>query len=189
MALFALAAALLASVSARADDRPHADLDAVVGPVYAHRGTDTAAWGLPSFGGEARVREGRNGGVFAYTVVPTELSIAGLGHGPALHFFDLLYSYTAMADGAGALSFDVGPSVAAVERTFRDTTGAQQAVVDVPWHATFGVRAGLAIRGQISRFVIGFELGYRGGIPLGVSAPWEGAAFALLTLGGEITRR
>jgi hypothetical protein len=150
--------------------------------------TNEAALGW-GFGGQARFERGIHGMALAYTGVATEMTTVGLGNGPATHHVDAAYSVLladsrSRGDHVGVtLRFDIGPSVAFVERTLRTPPGGTVSVVDVPWHADFGGRGSFALAVHFWQVMLGLDVGYRGGFPITPGVAWEGAFFGQLALG------
>ncbi len=114
--------------------------------------------------------------------------------GPPVVFFDAAYAPTWISSPrliglTGSVGLRIGPSVAIVQRTFYpDEERVPPGKVDVPTHAVVGSRVSLVLDLHIWNGVAGIELGYRGGVPVGVPfTTWEGGFVFLLRNGVAFT--
>lgn len=124
---------------------------------------------------------------------------SGFTDSPRVVFWDLAYSFAdfssrRMRGFQGALSVDVGPSVAYVGNTFV-ATNAQGAPTDVPAldvasHATIGGRLSAHVDLFVGPVMLGLVLGYRGGIPTNASSKdsFEGIFFFNFEVGAGFVR-
>jgi hypothetical protein len=138
-----------------------------------HRSSsDPSSEGTIAYGGELRVHPySPHGFVVAYTYA------AGI-FGPNVSIVDGAYSLRVLGpkklrDFAGALYFDVGPSVGFVSHAPPASD-----------HTVLGGRVSIAADAQIWNFTLGPVLSYRGGVPLsGAPDNWEGALTVFLRAG------
>lgn len=199
--LLAALAVLLAPCAARADvdafGNPLPDVNralfAVSVPVpvaVAFRaGSSGGATVVPSGALEGRLYFGHHG-LFVNT---------GFADSPRIAFFDAGYSFAdfssrRMRGFNGAVSVDVGPSIAYVGNTYV-ATNAQNAttaspVLDVPSHATIGGRLSSHVDLFVGPVMVGLVLGFRAGVPVIASSKdsFEGVFFFQFEIGAGIVR-
>ncbi len=157
--------------------------------VAVRAGSSGGAQVTPSGGLEARMYFGHHGFLVA----------SGFTDSPRVAFFDAAYTFAdfssrRMRGFQGAVSFDVGPSVAYVGSTYV-ATNAQNAtslspVLDVGSHATIGGRISSHVDLFIGPAMLGLVLGFRGGVPTNASDkdPFEGVFFFAFEIGGGFVR-
>lgn len=171
---------LLLAHEALADDAPPAEPDPAArigvtvnaGPALFHRSSTSPTEESGFFlGGEVRVHPlPTHGFVLGYT------RAAGI-FGPRVSILDAAYSLQLVGPRrlqgvTGALYLDVGPSA-----------GFAYVHSEDPTHAILGGRLTVGGDLQITNFLVGAFVTYRGGIPIGAPDGWEGVLTCGLRLG------